>query len=507
VSWNVILLAAGSSRRMRSNLPKILHKLAGITMLEHVARKCVGSDCTICVISEKIDSEFKDMLPCGLDYIIQDQPLGTGHAVRSVIEHLVGNKSLSQVFYGNKKTLILFSDTPLLSATLIEKLLKTLESDFKLAIASFLTNEYHQPYGRVFGDINPKLGLGTVDRIVEYQEALLEGSHETGVCNSGVMAIHTDLLSELIGLLDNRNASGEFYLTDLVSLARQRNIVCCQIMDTEETLMGVNSRSELSKAEAIIQNILRNKHMDAGVTLMDPGTVFFDMDVVIGVDTTISQGVCIQGKTCLGDRVVIDPYTNITDSQIGNDVVIGSHSVVNNSAIEDRAIIESHVVIKNNSLIGKASRVSSFSYIEGLKSQGNVTLGPFLRVRAGTCVLDNAKLGSFVEVKNSTIGIATKASHLAYIGDSCLGNNSNIGAGTIVCNYDGFHKHQTKIGDGVFIGANSCLVAPLKIGDGAIIGAGSVITNDVSPHALASSRVKQLNLPNGAKKYRSNRKA
>lgn len=504
MSWNTILLAAGSSKRMCSKLPKVLHKVAGITMLEHAARKCVGASCNIGVISEIIDSDFRDILPHGCHYVIQSEPLGTGHAVRKVIEHLVDNTALSQVFYSNHSTVIICADTPLLHTSLIDAMLETLDRDCKVAIASFLIDDHQKQYARIVGDIKPEVGqIGTVDKIIEYKDAVIDGSHRIGICNAGIMVVDTMLLKELINLIDNRNSSGEFYLTDIVALARQRGIVCRQIMANEASMLGVNSRSELAIAEEIMQNTLRIKHMNAGITLTDYRTAFFDMDVVIGMDTIIGQGVHIEGNTHIGQGVHIDAYTKIKSSSVGDGVIIGSHCAIESSKIEEGSTLESHVILKGGNIIGIGSIVRSFSYIEGLTAKSRVVLGPFLRIREDTHIQDKAKLGSFVEVKNSTIGAGTKANHLAYIGDSDLGDRTNIGAGTIVCNYDGFAKHKTKIGSDVFIGANSCLIAPLTIGDEAIVAGGSIVNKDVPAHALAVARDKQTNLVNGATKYRA----
>ena len=302
-------------------------------------------------------------------------------------------------------------------------------------------------YGRLILDKS-----GMLDRIVEWKEAS-EAERAVTLCNSGVMAIDGKALWSLIDRVDNKNAKGEYYLTDIVELARRDGRVCAVVEAPEAELMGVNSRAELAIAEALFQDLRRARAMDEGATLIDPKSVFFAADTKLGQDVVI------------GPNVVFGPGVEVADN------------------VEIRA----------------------FSHIEGARIASGAVIGPFARLRPGAEIGADAHVGNFVEIKNSVLGAGAKANHLSYLGDADVGAKANIGAGTITCNYDGYVKARTVIGADAFIGSNSALVAPVKVGDGAIVGAGSVITRDVDADAIAVSRSEQVSRAGRARDYRAQR--
>jgi bifunctional UDP-N-acetylglucosamine pyrophosphorylase/glucosamine-1-phosphate N-acetyltransferase len=307
--------------------------------------------------------------------------------------------------------------------------------------------EVSSAYGRLVVDFNNHL-----EKIVEYKYAT-SAEKEITLCNSGVMAVNGSVISNLINKIENNNAAKEFYLTDLIALVNQEKLKCTFIHTHEEEVLGVNSRGELARVENIKQDQLRKKMMDGGVTLIDPKSVYFSFD-----------------------------------TKIGNDVIIHPN-VVFGTGVE----IDSNIDIK------------SFSHIEGAKIKSGAVIGPFARIRPETVIEENARIGNFVEIKKSLIKKGVKINHLSYIGDSEIGEEANIGAGTITCNYDGYKKSKTKIGKKVFIGSNTALIAPVNIGDGAVIGAGSIIVDDVKKDDLALTRSKQENIKNGGKNYHQKR--
>ncbi|HEU5048565.1 MAG TPA: bifunctional UDP-N-acetylglucosamine diphosphorylase/glucosamine-1-phosphate N-acetyltransferase GlmU [Rickettsiales bacterium] len=436
-----VILAAGKGTRMRSTMPKVMHKVVGKPMLMHVvdtALSC-GAQKVVAVTApemEHVRTGVKNHYGQAVDNAVQQQQLGTGDAVKAAEEALKG-------FSGN--VIVLYGDTPLIQRETILAMDAALNASPKLAVA-VLGMEVEGPnaYGRLV--VNKDGGL---ERIVEVKDAT-EEEKRIRLCNSGVMAVKSSVLFALLARLDNKNANGEFYLTDLVKHARADGHDCAVVKADGGELMGVNSRVELAVAEAFVQNALRRKAMDNGATLIDPETVYFAHDTKIGKD------------------VIIHP------------------NVVFGVGVE----IEDNVEIR------------SFSHIEGAHVRAHATIGPFARLRPGTDVGESAHVGNFVELKKATLEKGAKANHLSYIGDAHVGAKANIGAGTITCNYDGFKKYKTEIGAGAFIGSNSALVAPVKIGDGAIVAAGSVVTSDVPGDALSVARSRQEDKPGWAKNFR-----
>lgn len=442
---SIIILSAGKGTRMKSSLPKVMHKVAGREMLNMVideAKKLNPQNITLVVSSEmetfydKIKNEHKNQQ---IDFVVQNERKGTGHAVSCATTTFNDNKKL------HKKVLILYGDTPLISHQTLEKMLQKID-DFSLCILGF-DDEEENAYGRLV--IND---FGHLEKIVEFKDAN-ETERKIALCNSGVIAVDGDALPRLLSQIKDNNSAQEFYLTDIVAIANNQGLKCTFIKTNIDEVLGVNSRIELANIEKIKQQQIRQKMMENGVTLISPESVYFNFD------TKIAQDVIIYPNVFFGSEVVV----------------------------------ESGVEIK------------SFCHIEGTKIQQNAKIGPFARLRPQSEIAENVHIGNFVEIKKSQIAKNSKINHLSYIGDSEIGENSNIGAGTITCNYDGFNKFKTKIGDNVFIGSNTALVAPVEIKNGAIIGAGSVITKNVESYDLAVSRASQTNLAGGATKFRKSK--
>ena len=427
---SIVILAAGKGSRMKSSLPKVMHKVANREMLNLVidgAKILKPSNITV-VLSEDTIS-YKDQIQAAhqdfsINFVVQKEQKGTAHAL------VAGVKSVEKV---GSKVLVLYGDTPLLSYPTLNMMVESL-NDSQLSVLAFDCFEPNN-YGRVIIDEK-----GIVDRIVETKDASLDEQKVT-LCNSGVMSMSKSTLS-LIKQIKNENKSGEYYLTDLVKIAKENSLkVSCNKSNQFEVL-GVNSKLELATVEKIAQNQLRLQYLDAGVTMIDPDSVYFSFDTLISSDVTIYP------------NVYFGPGVRIANS----------------------------VTIK------------SFSDIEGADIDSGSVIGPFARIRPGTKINKNVKIGNFVEIKAANISDGAKVSHLSYIGDSEVGKNSNIGAGVITCNYDGKNKHKTTIGEDCFIGSNSALVAPVIIANKSLIGAGSVITKNVEEGDLAIARSKQVNL-------------
>ncbi|MGI8853597.1 MAG: bifunctional UDP-N-acetylglucosamine diphosphorylase/glucosamine-1-phosphate N-acetyltransferase GlmU [Methyloceanibacter sp.] len=434
-----IILAAGKGTRMKSALPKVMHRLAGATLLAHVlgATKAAGIERICVVVAPGMDEvgASASAVHSKLEVFVQDRQLGTGDAVKAAHQAL-------ENFSGH--VLVLYGDTPLLRSETLEAARGALHAGADLVVLGFETDE-PTGYGRLLLDER-----GGLAAIREEKDASDEERGLT-LCNSGIMgfrAAHT--LLDLLGRIGKDNAKGEFYLTDAVALARGDRLEARMIKANAEEVIGVNSRAELAAAEEAMQRRLRTAFMAEGVTMTAPDTVFFSHDTRIGRD------------------VVIEPH-----------VMIGAKVV-----IEDGATIR------------------AFSHIEGAHIGPGASVGPFARLRPGAALAKDAHVGNFVEIKQSEIGAGAKVNHLTYIGDASVGARANVGAGTITCNYDGFAKHKTVIGEDAFIGSNTSLVAPVKIGEGAYIGSGSVITKDVAPDALALSRAPQEEREGWAAKLR-----
>jgi bifunctional UDP-N-acetylglucosamine pyrophosphorylase/glucosamine-1-phosphate N-acetyltransferase len=441
-----VILGAGLGKRMKSSLPKVLHTLCGRPMIRHVLDAAGGlRPETRIVVVGKYHEEISRSVPGpGISFVVQEKPKGTGDALAKAAEAL-------QRFRGT--VLVLNGDTPLITPETLKRFLGVFRKNGDaLSVLSF-TTQHPEGYGRIVRD-----EAGKPLRIIEEKAATPEQKMITEV-NSGVYALDSEIMPLLARIRRNR-ANGEYYLTDLFGIATREKLgagVYC--ICGEDEMIGVNTRHELLRAERIMQTRIVNGLIGKGVTFLDPSSVRISADVSIGAGSVIYPNVCLEGATRIGRQCTVYPNVRIAESTIGNAVTIKDCSVIEHSAIKQ-----------------------------------NAQVGPFAHLRPGTTVGARARIGNFVEVKKSVIGAGTKASHLSYIGDAVVGRNVNIGAGTITCNYDGTQKHRTDIGDGVFIGSDTQLVAPVEIGKGAYVGAGSTITKDVPPMSLAVSRVPQKNI-------------
>jgi len=442
---STIILAAGKGTRMKSDLVKVLHPLLGVPMLSYpidLSLNGINSGKTIVVVGyqgEKIRASFPDDR---LTFVDQGDPLGTGHAVLCTENYLKGVKGVILVLYG---------DVPLLKADTLRKCIDTHKRNEGVITVMSAVLENPTGYGRIV-----KMDGGLVQRIVEEKDA---SPPEMAIkeVNTGIYCVDSPFLFEALKQVRADNAQGEYYLTDIVAIANQRKqkVYAFPVEDSTE-VMGINTRVDLAKADEILRNELLAGMMLDGVSIIDPKTTYIDKPVRVGRDTVIYPNCYLQGETTIGERCILEPNSQITESRIGSDVVIKAFSVIVESTIDEGA-----------------------------------SIGPFARLRPGTEVKRNARIGNFVEVKKSIIGEGTKANHLTYLGDTTVGRNVNIGAGTITCNYDGEKKYPTVIEDSVFVGSNTELVAPVTVKKGSTIGAGSTITKDVPEGALAISRSKQ----------------
>lgn len=428
-----IILAAGQGTRMKSPVPKVLHPVGNRAMLDHAIDAAEGLGCErIVVVVGNHSPGVRAHVVARLGeaaIAVQDPPLGTGHAVRAAEAALAG-------FEG--EIIITYGDVPLLKASDIEGAF----GGEGITVVGF---EARDPtgYGRLLVD-----GDGHLEAIVEQKEATPDQLKIT-LCNSGVMAAPATLLFDLLAKVTNANAKGEYYLTDVVGLAREAGAPTRTVLADEDAVMGVNSQGELATAEALFQKVQRETFLEAGVTMPAPETVYFSWDTDIGGGATV------------------EPY----------------------------------VVFGPGAKVAGGARIRSFSHIEGATIATGAEVGPYARLRPGADLGEKAKVGNFVEVKNVKMAAGAKANHLAYLGDGEVGAKANIGAGTIFCNYDGFFKHRTVVGEGAFVGSNSSLVAPVTIGDGAMIGSGSVVTKDVAAGDLALGRAEQTVKLGWAKRF------
>lgn len=434
----MIVLAAGKGTRMNSALPKVMHKIAGRSMLGHVLALSsqAGAQSVAVVVGPDMDTvaaEAVAHVPTA-QIFVQHNQRGTADAVLAAREALQNHSGDLMILYG---------DTPLLQPETLSYLTAALDAGANLAVLGFRAKD-PTGYGRLLTDSH-----GDLQAIREHKDASDE-ERQIDLCNSGVMAFRVPRLAELLSRISNANAKGEFYLTDAVALAREDGLRCVVVACDENEVLGVNARDQLATAESIWQTRQRASFMHDGVTMTAPDTVWLSYDTKIGRDVVIEPNVFI------GPGVTIEDGAEI----LANCHMVGAH-------------------------ISSGARV-----------------GPFARLRPGAKLGANVHVGNFVEVKNSDMGAGSKVNHLAYVGDASVGAGANIGAGTIFCNYDGFIKHRTLIGEGAFIGSNSSLVAPVKIGAGAYVGSGSVITKDVRPGALALERSEQEERPGWAEKFR-----
>jgi len=452
---HIVVLAAGKGTRMKSGLPKVLHQAAGLPLIDHVLRTAAFvRPASIVVVVGHQANQLQEALSGrpGLAFAVQEPQLGTGHALLQVAPRLRDARG----------TLLLLSgDVPLLRAATVERLIRTHEE--RSAAATVLTALVTNPdgYGRVVRS------AGDIVAIVEHKDASPAelAIHEI---NSGIYAFDIAPLFAAIGAIGSANAQGEYYLPDLVRIYRGRGLRVETVrLDDPTEILGVNSRKELADVSTILKSRKNDELMAAGVTLVDPATAYIGPDVTIGADTIVHPGVFLEGTTRVGSRCEIHSGVRLV-----------------NASVDDGAIIKNFCVITD-------------SHIES-----GAEVGPFAHLRPQSRVGEQAKIGNFVELKKTVLGRRSKASHLTYLGDTTVGENVNVGAGTITCNYDGTAKHPTVIEDGAFIGSDSQLIAPVRIGAGAYVAAGSSITEDVPAESLAIGRGKQVNKPGWTKSRR-----
>lgn len=425
MAFTAIILAAGKGSRLKSTLPKPLHQIGGHPMLGWVmdSARAAGASQVIPVISK--DSPDMERYLAGVDFAVQDPPRGTGDAVRAAARNIT-DTSLPLI--------VLFGDTPLISAAEIKALADTITSGADICVVGF---EAADPtgYGRLI--FTPE---GQLTAIIEESEA--DASQKTiTTVNGGMMAGRAEVMLELLDALEPNNSQGEIFLTDIIQNGHQAGHQITAHFIAQSEIMGVNSRADLAKVEAALQHRLRAAALAGGATLIAPETVFLSSDTVL----------------------------------------------------EHDVIIEPHVVFGKGVHVGEGSHIKAFSHLEGSKIGHHCVIGPYARLRPGTDLAEEVKIGNFVETKKAQIAKGAKVNHLTYIGDALIGQAANIGAGTITCNYDGYNKSLTQIGDGAFIGSNTALVAPVSVGAGAIIGAGSTITQNVAADAVALTRAPQAN--------------
>ncbi|HEY0275132.1 MAG TPA: bifunctional UDP-N-acetylglucosamine diphosphorylase/glucosamine-1-phosphate N-acetyltransferase GlmU [Paenirhodobacter sp.] len=428
----LIVLAAGQGSRMNSDLPKVLHRIGAAPLVAHAlaAGRALEPERVIVVAGHGADQVGRAVAQIAPDaeVVLQAEQLGTGHAVAQALPALAG-------FDG--RVIVLYGDTPFIRPETLERLTET-ASD-----VTVLGFEAADPgrYGRLI------VAGNQLQRIVEFKDAT-DKERAVTLCNSGVISCDAVLLTDLVGALSNDNAAGEYYLTDIIAAARAIGLTAEVVTCPEDETLGINTRAELARAEALFQHRMRAEALENGVTMVDPDTVYFALDTYLGRDVTV------------GPHVVFGPEVTV----------------------ESGAAIE------------------AFCHLEGCHISRGATIGPFARLRPGAELAEDVHVGNFVEVKNSILGEGVKVGHLTYLGDADVGEGTNIGAGTVTCNYDGVFKHRTTIGAHAFIGSDTMLVAPVTVGDGALTGSGSTITQDVPPGALALGRARQEIKPGFATK-------
>jgi bifunctional UDP-N-acetylglucosamine pyrophosphorylase/glucosamine-1-phosphate N-acetyltransferase len=450
----IVILAAGKGTRLKSSLAKVLHRAGGRALVEQVLRACapLGAKKTVVVVGHQAEQVTAVVEPLEAQTVLQHPQHGTGHAMQ-VARRAVGTSKLVVVLPG---------DAPLVRTETLRALVATHRAGN--AAATILTAVVSDPsgYGRVVRKSETNVGA-----IVE-ESQLTDDQREINEINSSIYCFTLDKLWPALAQVKPNNKHREVYLTDAIAiLASKGETVLAQVAPDPREVLGCNTRVDLAEVDRIFREWKRNALMGAGVTIQLPETVLVDPDVIAGEDTVLEPGVQLLGKTKLGARCTIRTGSVLSDALLGNDVVVEPHCVVSQSRLDDR-----------------------------------VSIGPFARLRNGNHLKTGAHIGNFVELKKTTVGEGTKAGHLTYLGDAKIGAKSNIGAGTITCNYDGFNKFPTTIGNRVFIGSDSALVAPVRLGDGAYVAAGSTITDNVPADGLGIARGRQVNKPGWASKKR-----
>jgi bifunctional UDP-N-acetylglucosamine pyrophosphorylase / glucosamine-1-phosphate N-acetyltransferase len=442
-----IILAAGKGTRMKSDLVKVMHSLGGCPMIEYpVAAAREAGASRIVIVAGHQSEKVREYFSGGdeIDFALQEQQLGTGHAVACARPSLEG-------FSG--RVLILCGDVPLLKADTLKEMMDCHKENG--AVLTVLTSRPDNPFG--YGRVVKGVG-GTVLRIVEEKDAN-DTEREIREVNSGIYCVESGFLFDAIAHLSNDNAQGEYYLTDIVQMAAAAGLSVTSFpVSCAEEVMGVNDRVQLAEAGSIIRKRVNQSLMYAGVTIVDPSVTYIDRGVKIGKDTIVYPNVHIQGVTEIGENCVIEPSSVIRGCRIGDGVTIKAGSVMADAIVHN-----------------------------------SVSIGPMAHLRPGTELMNHVKIGNFVEIKKAYVGEDSKASHLTYLGDATIGKGVNIGCGTITCNYDGVKKHRTVIEDNVFVGSDVQLVAPVTIGRNSLIAAGTTVTKDVPSDSLAIARTPQVN--------------
>jgi bifunctional UDP-N-acetylglucosamine pyrophosphorylase/glucosamine-1-phosphate N-acetyltransferase len=445
---HVVILAAGQGTRMKSSLPKVLHRVAGRPMIEYALRtaRSLSPQTITLIIGYQAEAVRTHLAQHGqLHFAVQEPQLGTAHALQQA----------EAVLAGQAGTLVLLSgDVPLLGPATLQRLLAT--HNGANAAATVVTALVGRPYG--YGRI--VRSRGRIARIVEERDAS-PAERAIKEINSGIYAFDLAPLWDALRSIASQNVQGEFYLTDLVAIYKRRKLpVEALVLDDVHETRGINSRSELAEVSRIVRQKKNEELMAAGVTIIDPATTYIEDDVQVGPDTVIHPGVILEGQTRVGSACEIHAHVRIADSELADRVTVNNFCVIKGTRIADGA-----------------------------------SVGPFAHLRPETVVGERAKVGNFVELKKTSLGVGSKANHLSYLGDATIGSNVNVGAGTITCNYDGTRKHATVIEDGAFIGSDTQLIAPVRIGKGAYVGAGSSITEDVPAGSLGIARGRQTNVP------------
>ena len=450
----IVILAAGKGTRLKSSLAKVLHRAGGRTLVEHIVRAGAPLKAreTVVVVGHQAEQVAAVVEPLDAVTVLQQPQNGTGHAM------LVAKRSLGRA----KLAVVLPGDAPLVRTETLKALVTAHRNGS--AAATILSAVLADPsgYGRVV-----RKSETTVSAIVE-ESQLTDEQRDINEINSAIYCFTLEKFWSALAQVRPNNKHRELYLTDAIAVLSSRSeTVLAQVAADSREVLGCNTRADLADVDRVFREWKRNALMDTGVTIQLPETVLIDPDVIVGEDTIIEPAVQLLGKTKIGARCTIRTGSVLTDAVLGDEVTVEPHSLVVDSRLED-----------------------------------SVTVGPFARLRIGTHLKRGARVGNFVETKKAVIGEGAKVPHLTYLGDAKVGPKSNIGAGTITCNYDGFHKHPTNIGKGVFIGSDSVLVAPVRIGDGAYIAAGSTITDNVPPQGLGIARGRQVNKPGWAAKKR-----
>jgi bifunctional UDP-N-acetylglucosamine pyrophosphorylase/glucosamine-1-phosphate N-acetyltransferase len=458
MSSHVVILAAGQGTRMRTRRPKVLHRLAGLTLIDHVLR---AADTLAPTLTAVVIGHQAELVRTGLErrpglvFAHQTEQRGTGHALLHT----------APTFAGQQGTLVVLSgDVPLIRPQTLRRLVESHEG--AAAAMTVLTATVTRPYG--YGRIVRT--EGRLARIVEERDAS-DGQRQSKEINGGIYAFDLAPLFETLGAVPVSGPGNEIYLPGLVTLYRRRGLRVETVeVDDPNEVRGINSQTELAEVKGIVRQSKNEELMAAGVTIEDPATTYVDVDVTVGPDTVIHPGVILEGRTRVGARCELHAGTRIVDSTLGDDVLVRNHCVLQGASVAEGA-----------------------------------QLGPFAHLRHDSVVGAAARVGNFVEMKKTSLGAGSKANHLSYLGDATIGANSNVGAGTITCNYDGERKYRTTVGDRVFIGSGTQLVAPVTLGDDAYVGAGSCITKDVPAKALGLARGRQANKVGWAERRKANR--